>query len=59
MEINCPHTPGVVCNDRHKPCERCGWHPDEIQRRLEMIQNRGLYKTLWGKRKLKISKKSK
>ena len=57
MEINCPHTSGVVCSERQKPCERCGWHPDETQRRLVMIRDGKMKKTAWGKSRLKISKK--
>ena len=53
---DCPHTAGIICAGRG--CERCGWNPSEDQRRKEMIADGKMEKTLFGKTKLYIKKKS-
>lgn len=53
---DCPHTPGIVCDGRGG-CERCGWMPPEEKRRLEMVRDGKVKKSLWGKTRLWIKKK--
>lgn len=58
MEYDCPHNPGgVVCHNMAR-CAECGWYPPEEKRRLEMIRDGKMKKSLSDKTRLWIKKKS-
>lgn len=53
---DCPHTPGIICDGRGG-CERCGWEPNEKQRRKQAIDAGKMHKNMWGISRLRIKKK--
>jgi hypothetical protein len=57
MEHDCHHTPGVICNGRDKRCERCGWYPQEAERRKKMIADGQMSTGAWGRKWFRIKKK--
>jgi hypothetical protein len=53
---DCPHTPGIMC-DTKSSCERCGWYPQEAERRKKMIADGQMSTGAWGRKWLRIKKK--
>lgn len=50
----CPHTPGLVCDEKNTSCRWCGWHPQEKERRKAMIENGKMHKSPFGKQWLTL-----
>lgn len=56
MERDCTHNKGIIC-DRSDCLHRCGWNPQELERRKQLIDGgEGLYVGMNGIKRLRIKK---